>query len=231
MITLRRANERGHSLLGWLDSRHTFSFGEYYDSRHMGFRSLRVLNEDFVGGGHGFDMHSHRDYEIVSYIVDGSLAHRDSMGHHAVVGAGEVQRLSAGSGIAHSEYNHSPTAPVHLLQVWLTPAQRGLHPDYVHRSFSTASSDGLRLVCSGDGSGGSIVIHLDAAVLIGHLPRGAAITYDLRDGRAAWVQLIDGGLLVNQVPLAAGDGVAVDREPELVFQSSAGAHFLLFDLA
>lgn len=231
MITLRPSHERGHANHGWLDSHHTFSFADYYDPQQMGFRALRVINEDRVRGGHGFDTHPHRDFEIVSYIVRGELEHRDSMGHQAVMRAGDIQRISAGTGIAHSEYNHSPTDPVHFLQIWLTPSAVGLRPDYAEQSFAAAVAPPLTLACSPDGASGSIRIHQDASLLIGRLPPAGEAHYTLRDGRAAWVQMIDGTLDLNGQALAPGDGAAVERERELALRSGDGAHFLLFDLA
>lgn len=230
MITLRRSAERGHANHGWLDSHHTFSFANYHDPDHMGYRSLRVINEDRVQGGKGFGTHPHRDFEIISYVLSGALKHQDSMGHTAVMKAGEVQRISAGTGIAHSEFNNSPTDAVHFLQIWLVPSRKGLAPSYAQQSFSDAPPRGLTLACSADGRAGSIPINQDADLLIGRLDPKEEVSHPLRDGRHAWVQLVEGELTLNGQKLSPGDGAAVDDERQLQFLSESGAHFLLFDL-
>ncbi|HEU0252592.1 MAG TPA: pirin family protein [Pyrinomonadaceae bacterium] len=230
MISIRRSNERGHANHGWLDSYHTFSFAEYHDPQHMGYRSLRVINEDRVEGGQGFGTHPHRDFEIISYVVSGALRHQDSMGHKAVMCAGEVQRISAGTGVAHSEFNNSPTELVHFLQIWLVPSQKGLPPNYAEQSFAGAASNGLTLACSRDGRAGSIKINQDVDLFIGRLEPQGKISHRLDDHRHAWVQLIEGDLDVNGTKISAGDGASLDGEHEIRFQSAKGAHFLLFDL-
>lgn len=230
MISIRRSNERGHANHGWLDSHHTFSFANYHDPAHMGYRSLRVINEDRVTGGQGFGTHPHRDFEIISYVVNGALKHQDSMGHSAMMAEGDVQRISAGTGISHSEYNNSPTEPVHFLQIWLVPSKRGVKPDYAQKSFSNAPPSALTLACSPDGRADSISINQDADLFIGLLDPTETVTHTLRPQRHAWVQLIEGDLDLNGHPLAPGDGAAVEDETALRLESKHGAHFLLFDL-
>ena len=230
MMLLRKSSQRGHAEHGWLDSYHTFSFADYHDPQHMGYRSLRVINEDRVQGGRGFGKHPHRDFEIISYIVSGALEHQDSMGHKAVMQAGDVQRISAGTGIEHSESNHSPSVPVHFLQIWLVPSRTGLVPDYAQKSFSATPPSGLTLACSGDGRAGSIKINQDADLFIGRLDPRENVRHPLRESRHAWVQLIGGDLDLNGEQLAPGDGAALDDERELRLTSGPGTHFLLFDL-
>jgi len=230
MIKIRRADERGHANHGWLDSYHTFSSADYHDPQHMGYRSLRVINEDRVEGGQGFGTHPHRDFEIISYVVSGALKHEDSMGHTAVMKAGDVQRISAGTGIAHSEFNNSPTEPVHFLQIWLLPSRKGLSPGYAQQSFADAPSDALTLACSPDGRNKSIKINQDVDLFIGRLDPKGKVSHPLRQGRHAWVQLIDGDLDLNGKKLSSGDGASLDDETELRLESTKGAHFLLFDL-
>ena len=230
MISLRPSNERGHANHGWLESHHTFSFADYHDPAFMGFRSLRVINEDQVQGGQGFGMHPHRDFEIISYVVSGALKHADSMGHTAVMEAGDVQRISAGTGITHSEFNASPSEPVHFLQIWLLPSRKGFPPDYAQKSFSSSPPSALTLACSQDGRAGSIPINQEADLFIGRLDAGETVTHNLRTSRHAWVQLIEGDLSLNGQPLGPGDGAAADSEATLHLRSNAGAHFLLFDL-
>ena len=230
MITIRRANERGHANHGWLDSYHTFSFADYYDPKFAGFRSLRVINEDRVQGGKGFGTHPHRDFEIVSYVVAGALKHQDSMGHAAVMRAGEVQRISAGTGIAHSEVNNSPSEPVHFLQIWLVPARKGVKPDYAQQSFANAPTNALTLACSPEGHSKSIKINQDVELFIGKLAPEGKINHPIPEQRGAWIQLIEGDLTLNGNRLSPGDGATVDEERELCLASEKGAHFLLFDL-
>jgi redox-sensitive bicupin YhaK (pirin superfamily) len=230
MIKIRKANDRGHANHGWLDSFHTFSFADYNDPQHMGYRSLRVINEDRVQGGQGFDTHPHRDFEIISYVVSGALKHEDSMGHKAVIKAGDVQRISAGTGIAHSEFNNSPDEPVHFLQIWLFPYRKELTPDYAQKSFSNSPSNSLTLACSPQGQSGSIPINQDVELYIGSLAPEGKANHPLRGQRHAWVQLIQGDLQVNSTQLSPGDGASLDYETEINFESSKGAHFLLFDL-
>jgi redox-sensitive bicupin YhaK (pirin superfamily) len=230
MIQIRRADERGHENHGWLDSYHTFSFADYYDPGHMGFRSLRVINEDRVQGGEGFGTHSHRDFEIISYVISGALEHQDSMGTKAVMRAGDVQRISAGTGIAHSEYNASREELVHFLQIWLVPSRKGVSPNYSQRSFGNPSSVGLKLACSKDGREESIPINQDANVYIGRFEEGQRLTHPLARNRYAWVQLISGDLAVNTTVLSPGDGAALSEEGVVALLSVAGAHFVVFDL-
>jgi quercetin 2,3-dioxygenase len=230
MLTLRRSSERGHADHGWLDSYHTFSFADYYDPEHMEFRSLRVINEDRVAGGKGFGTHPHKDFEIISYVVSGALKHEDSMGHAAVMKAGEVQRISAGTGIAHSEYNNSRTEPVHFLQIWLLPIRKGLAPGYAQQSFAGAQTNSLTLACSADGCDKSIKINQDVNLFIGKLASQGTVNPSIRQARYAWVQLIEGDLDLNGNKLSSGDGAAVVDEKQLQLSSEKGAHFLLFDL-
>ena len=230
MITIRKASERGHGDHGWLNSYHTFSFANYHDPKHQGYRSLRVINEDRVQGGKGFGTHPHHDFEIISYVISGALKHEDNMGHAAVMNAGDVQRISAGTGIAHSEFNNSRTQPVHFLQIWLHPSHEGLAPNYAQQSFADAPPNALTLACSPDGGSKSIKINQDVNLFIGKLaPKGKA-AHPLRKQRYAWIQLIEGELDLNGKQLAAGDGASVSDERELHLMSEKGAHFLLFDL-
>lgn len=231
MITVRRANERGHANHGWLDSYHTFSFANYHDPRYMGFRSLRVINEDRVQPGEGFGTHSHRDFEIISYVVEGALEHQDSMGTRAVMRAGDVQRISAGTGISHSEYNHSDKELVHFLQIWIVPSRHGVTPNYAERSFGPPPVNSLQLVCSGNGRNKSIAINQDASLFVGGLKAGQRLSHSLEDKRFAWVQLIAGDLELNGQNLRPGDGVSLAEERRVELRSAIDAHFLLFDLS
>lgn len=232
MLTVRPSNERGHAQHGWLDSRHTFSFAEYRDPDHMGFRALRVINEDRVEPGRGFGTHHHEDMEIVTYVLDGVLAHKDSLGNGAAIHPGEVQRMSAGTGIDHSEFNHSADHVVHFLQIWILPEKRGLAPGYEQRAFPLRERSGeLLLVASRDGRDGSVTVHQDAEIHAGKLPAGTEAKHALRAGRHAWVQVARGALVVNGQPLAAGDGLAASDERELVLRATEDAEVLLFDLA
>jgi len=237
MVRVRRSGERGMTEIGWLDSRHTFSFGDYRDSDHVHFRSLRVINEDRVAPRSGFPTHPHADMEIVTYVVSGALQHRDSMGNGSTITPGEVQRMSAGTGIRHSEMNSSKTEPVHLLQIWIFPEQRGLAPGYEQKRFPDAERNGrLRLVAARDGRDGAVTIHQDAAIWAATLPAGARVEHTLAHGRGAWLQLIRGELEVatdggKATRLAAGDGAAVEDASKIAIQASAEAELLLFDLA
>jgi len=231
MMTIRRANERGHANHGWLNAHHTFSFADYYDPRWMGFRSLRVINDDTIAGGGGFGTHPHRDMEIVTYILSGALQHRDSMGHQAVLKAGDVQRISAGTGIEHSEFNFSPIEPVHLLQIWIKPERQGVKPAYAERSFGDSpANQGLTLVASREGRDGSVSIHQDADLWLARLGEGTSATHTLKPGRHAWVQVAEGEMILNGQILHAGDGVALSEEPTLTLTAKAPAQLLLFDL-
>jgi redox-sensitive bicupin YhaK (pirin superfamily) len=232
MITVRQAHERGKTQTPWLQSYHTFSFNRYYDPRYTGFRNLLVINEDTVAPGRGFGTHGHQDMEIISYVVEGQLAHQDSTGVSSVIHPDDVQRISAGTGVRHSEFNPSDTEPMHFLQIWIQPEQEGLPPSYEQRSFPEADRRGtLRLVASRDGRDGSVTVHQDVQLYSGMLEAGEAYTYRLSDDRHAWVQVIRGGVLLNGTPLTAGDGTAVSKETELHIRASEAAEFLLFDLA
>lgn len=230
MMTLRRSSERGHADHGWLKSHHSFSFADYYDPQFMGFRSLRVINEDWVAPGGGFPTHPHRDMEIITYVISGALRHEDSLGHRAVMKAGDVQRISAGTGVAHSEFNDSRSEPVHLLQIWIMPERRGVTPNYAEKSFA-AHDEGLILVASAGGRNGSIPINQDAEVLLGKLNGPDPVEHPLAEGRHAWVQLFEGSLKVNGHLLEAGDAAAVSEESTVRLQSKHAAQFLLFDLS
>ncbi len=229
MITRRPAGERGHARFDWLDSRHSFSFGHYYDHAHMGFGPLRVINEDVVAPGTGFDTHPHRDMEILTYVLDGALEHKDSIGTGAVIRPGEVQRMTAGTGIRHSEFNPSSDAPVHLLQIWIMPERNGLAPGYEQRAFPL--DDGrLHLVASRDGRDGALTIHQDVDLYAGRLTAGERVKRELRDGRLGWLQVTSGAVTLNGVAMAAGDGAAIRREPDLVIRADVDAEMLLFDM-
>ena len=231
MMTIRRANERGHANHGWLDTHHTFSFADYYDPRWTGFRSLRVINDDTVAGGGGFGTHPHREMEIITYVLSGALQHRDSLGHESVLKAGDVQRISAGSGIAHSEFNYSPVEPVHFLQVWIQPERKGVKPGYAERSFGNGSAKrGLTLVASRDSRESSVAINQDADVWLAQLDEGAVTTHALTPERYAWVQVAEGEVSLNGQTLRAGDGAALSNEAALTLAAKAPAQALLFDL-
>jgi len=232
MITIRKSEERGHFDFGWLDTYHTFSFDQYYDPAQMHFRSLRVINEDRVATGRGFPTHSHRDMEIITYILSGALEHRDSMGNGSVIRPGDVQRMSAGTGVAHSEFNPSQTEPVHLLQIWIMPRARNLPPSYEQKYFSEEGRRGrLRLVASEDGRDGSVTIQQDASVYAGILAPDSAIEHTPSDNRYAWIQVARGTLNVNGHDLRQGDGAAISNESSLKLVSADEAELLLFDLA
>jgi hypothetical protein len=231
MIAIRKSDERGVAEFGWLTSRHSFSFGHYYDPAHMGFGDLRVINEDRVRPGRGFDLHGHRDMEILSYVLEGSLEHRDTLGNGAVVRPGEVQRMSAGTGIRHSEYNPSPADPVHFLQIWIVPDRHGLPPGYEQKEFPEAERRGrLRRIASGDGREGSVTIHQDTDVYAASLAPGEAVRLPLRGGRRAWVQVARGSVHVNGVALDAGDGAALTEELAVEVHATTEAEVLVFDL-
>ena len=232
MITIRKSADRGHNTFGWLDTYHTFSFGDYYDPAHMAFRALRVINEDRVAPGQGFGMHPHKDMEIITCVVSGALEHRDSLGNGEVLRPGEVQRMSAGTGVLHSEFNPSKTEPVHLLQIWMLPTAKGLAPGYEQKAFPFEERRGrLRLLVSPDGADGSLRMNQDARLYGALLDKDASITHALAPGRHAWMQVIRGGLELNGSMLAAGDGAAVSEEPSLILRAHDDAEFLLFDLA
>ena len=232
MIQVRRSHERGHARRGWLDSYHTFSFAEYYDPEHVHFRSLRVINEDWIEAGHGFGTHPHQDMEILTYVVEGALAHRDSTGTEEVIRPGEVQRMTAGTGIAHSEFNHSPEERVHLLQIWIVPERKGLAPGYEQRAFPEEEKRGkLRLVASRDGRDGSVRVHQDVSLFATLLEPGKSVTHSLRPDRHAWVQVVRGAVTANGQALSAGDGAAVSKVETLEIRGEQPAEVLLFDLA
>jgi len=230
-MQIRRANERGLAEHGWLRSFHTFSFADYYDPRHMGYRVLRVINEDRVQPGRGFGSHGHRDMEIISYVLDGELSHKDSMGTGSVIRPGDVQRMSAGTGVLHSEFNPSQTSPVHFLQIWIVPDRRGHAPGYEQKTFPKAERDGrLRIVASPDGRDGSITIHQDALLLAGNFGPDQKAVHDLAPGRHAWVHVARGSLRVNETELAAGDAAAIDAPGAISLTGATGAEVLVFDL-
>lgn len=232
MITIRPTHERGLANLGWLNSRHSFSFGQYYDPNHMGFASLRVINEDQVQPGKGFGTHGHRDMEIISYVLDGELEHKDSIGNGSVIRPGDVQRMSAGSGILHSEYNPSQENPVHFLQIWILPNQTGLEPSYEQKTFTPDQIQGqLRLVGSQDGRDGSVLIHQDVDLYAGTLAVGDKVFHDLAPGRAAWLQVAKGEIQLKDQILKAGDGAAITAEPQLTLLATETAEVLMFDMA
>ncbi len=232
MIVVRPAAERGRANFGWLDSRHSFSFGNYYDPRYMGFGPLRVINEDRVQPGQGFGRHGHSDMEIISYVLEGALEHKDSLGTGSVIRPGDVQRMSAGTGIEHSEFNASKTEPVHFLQIWLIPQRRGIKPGYEQKNFTDEQKHGrLRLIASPDGQQGSVTVHLDARLYVALLDAGGEVKHPLTPGRHAWVQVARGSVALGGKSLVAGDGAAVEAETELAFKAEAdGTEFLLFDL-
>ena len=232
MMTIRKAAERGHANHGWLNSHHTFSFADYYDPKHMGFGPLRVINDDTVAGGGGFPPHGHRDMEIISYVLEGALEHKDSIGTGSVIRPGDVQVMSAGTGIRHSEFNPSKTEPVHFLQIWIIPDREGLKPRYDQKQFPDAEKRGrLQLVGSTDGRDGSIVIHQDVRLFAGIVNRGEQATHAFRNGRNGWLQVARGSVEANGQRLDAGDGAALQGEPALtVIGKTDSAEVLLFDL-
>lgn len=232
MITRRAGNTRGATQLGWLDSRHTFSFADYYTPEHMGFRALRVINEDRVQPGAGFGTHGHRDMEIITYVLEGALEHRDSLGTGSIISPGDGQRMSAGTGIQHSEYNHSHTTPVHFLQIWIVPDRLGLVPGYEQKTFPLEDKTGkLKLLASHDGREGSITVHQEVELYVAALHPGEAVTHRLRPQRHAWLQVARGRVALNGLPLQEGDGAAISMEAALDIQAQHNAEVLLFDLA
>ena len=232
MIEIRRSTERGHANHGWLDSFHSFSFANYHDPRHMGFGPLRVINEDRVQPGQGFGTHSHRDMEIISYVLAGGLAHKDSMGNGSVIRPGDVQRMSAGTGVAHSEFNASDRDPVHFLQIWIEPSVRGVRPSYEEKRFDEDSKRGrLRLIASADGRDGSVTIHQDASVYAAVLDGEAPLDFQQQPGRRTYVHVIRGSLTVNGQPLDAGDAIKLTGEQRVRLEGARAAEILLFDLS
>jgi quercetin 2,3-dioxygenase len=231
MIRVRKASERGHFDHGWLDTYHTFSFARYHDPRQMGFRALRVINEDRVGPGRGFGTHPHEDMEIVTYVLSGALAHRDSLGTGSTILPGELQRMTAGTGITHSEFNPSATEPVHLYQIWLLPDQEGLDPSYEQRAFpEDERRNRLRLVASPDGRDGSLTIRQDARLYLSTLDEGHEVSHALATARHAWMQVLRGGVDLNGLALSAGDGAAVSDESGLAIRADGPSELMLFDL-
>ncbi len=231
MIDIRRSRERGHAHHGWLDTHYSFSFADYYDPRFMGFRSLRVINDDRVAPGRGFPTHSHRDMEIVTYVLEGALQHRDSLGNGSVIRPGDVQRMSAGTGVSHSEFNPSRGEALHLLQIWILPERNGITPGYEQKTFSDAQKRGkLRLAASPDGRDGSVKIHQDAKIYASVLGAGDRVRHELRPGRHAWVQIANGKVHLNGETLEQGDGAAISSEPKVELAGVEEAEILLFDL-
>jgi len=231
MFAIRHASERGHADHGWLDSYHTFSFASYYDPKHMGFSNLRVINDDTVAPGGGFATHGHTDMEIISYVLEGALEHKDSMGNGSVIRPGDVQRMSAGTGVRHSEYNHSPVEPVHFLQIWLQPNKSGVEPAYDQRQFPVEQRRGrLVLLVSPDGRFGSIATHQDAFLYGTVLEAGDVLDHSLEPGRRAYIHIARGQVGVNGQTLSLGDGLAVENQPVLRFEGVNAAEVLLFDL-
>src|SRR5687767_5679980 len=232
MIKIRRADARGHFDFRWLNTFHTFSFGDYYDPSFMGFRSLRVINEDFVRGGRGFPTHGHRDMEIITYILSGALEHRDSMGNGSIILPGDVQRMSAGTGVTHSEANPSREEAVHLLQIWILPAEPGLAPSYEQKAFTEDQKQGrLCLVAAADGREGSVTVHQDASVYASVLSKDAEVVHSLTPGRHAWLQVARGEVTLNGELLNQGDGAAISAEEKIAIRGREDAEVLLFDLA
>jgi quercetin 2,3-dioxygenase len=230
MMTIRRSEERGHADHGWLNARHSFSFADYHDPRWMGFRSLRVLNDDVIAGGGGFGTHPHRDMEIITYILSGSLEHRDSMGNGRVLRAGDVQYMAAGTGVQHSEFNHSPSEAVHLLQIWIVPDHKSATPTYADCSLAEAAPGRLHLVASKSGRDGSISIHQDAEMFLAKLNRGDAVGHSLKAQRHAWVQVAEGEVTLNGELLKAGDAAALSEETLLEIKATQASQVLVFDL-
>ena len=231
-VTLRPSAARGHADHGWLDTRHSFSFADYYDPQHMGFRTLRVINEDVIKPATGFGTHGHRDMEILTYIVRGALEHRDSTGEHSVIRQGEVQRMSAGTGIRHSEFNASANEPVELLQIWLLPGRPGLPPGYEQKQFADQDKHNrLCLIAAPNGRDGALTIHQDVDVYAAQLDAGGELSLPLRQGRGGWVQVVDGTLTVNGRTLSTGDGAAVENAEAVQFVAESDCHLLVFDLA
>ena len=231
MFAIRQSDDRGLANFGWLNSRHTFSFGHYYDPRFMGHGPLRVINEDRVKPGQGFDTHGHSDMEIISYVLDGALEHKDSMGNGSIIRPGDMQRMSAGTGVRHSEFNASHSEPVHFLQIWVVPEKDGLKPSYEQKSFSEEEKRGrLRLVGSRDGRDGSVTIHQDVDMYATLLGEGDIVTHELAEGRKGWIQLARGGVVLNEKPLNPGDGVAIEGPATITLGSSSLADVLLFDM-
>jgi redox-sensitive bicupin YhaK (pirin superfamily) len=232
MINVRKSASRGRANFGWLDSHHTFSFGQYYDPNYMGFRALRVINEDRVSPGAGFDTHGHRDMEIITYVLEGALEHKDSIGTGSIIRAGEIQRMSAGTGILHSEFNHSSNQPVHFLQIWLLPQTKGLTPSYEQQQTNLSQTPGqLKLIASPTGKEDALSVHQDVNLYGAVLSKGDRIYHTLGTHRQGWLQVARGEVILNETILQAGDGVAISHESDLVLNATQDAEILLFDLA
>ncbi|MEO6183997.1 MAG: pirin family protein [Verrucomicrobiota bacterium] len=232
MLTIRKSEERGHVKIDWLNSRHTFSFGDYYDPKHMAFHSLRVINEDHIAPASGFGAHPHRDMEILTYVVEGVLEHKDNMGNGSLIQPGEIQRMSAGTGIVHSEFNHSKTAPVHLLQIWVLPERKGLPPGYEQRTFSRDQKlNKLCLIASPDARNGSVLVNQDLNLYAAILTDKTEITYRVAAQRRVWVQVVRGSVKINEIILNAGDAGAVETAEALGIEAKDESELLLFDLA
>jgi redox-sensitive bicupin YhaK (pirin superfamily) len=232
MIAIRKSEERGHAEHGWLDSRFTFSFAEYYDPRHMGFRALRVINDDHIAKGQGFPTHPHQDMEIITYVLEGAVAHKDSTGTAAQVRPGEVQRMTAGTGVRHSEFNASRDEDLHLLQIWIVPEKRGLKPGYEQKAFAPAELDGkLKLVADRNGKDGAVTIHQDVSLYATRLASGQSVSHALAPGRHAWLHVARGEVELNGTTLKAGDGAAISDEAKVELTGKSAGEVLLFDLA
>ncbi|HMJ90126.1 MAG TPA: pirin family protein [Candidatus Acidoferrum sp.] len=231
MIRLRKSEERGYADHGWLKSHHTFSFADYHDPQHMGFRSLRVINDDIVAGGGGFPTHPHRDMEIITYVLSGALEHKDSMGNGSVIRPGNVQYMAAGTGVKHSEFNHSATDPVHLLQIWIQPDTHGAKPGYAEKSFADAPTGALTLIASKSGREGSIAINQDANVFVGRFEPGNTATHSIAPGRGAWLHVAEGELVLNGETLRTGDAAAITAEEKIELRAEKPTQVLLFDLS
>ncbi len=230
MFTLREAKERGHANHGWLDSYHTFSFADYYDPRHMSFGALRVINEDVIDGGTGFPTHGHKDMEIITYIIEGALQHKDSMGTTAVIRPGEVQTMSAGTGVRHSEFNHLENQKTHLLQIWIMPAKQGIAPAYGQKKFEFEKAKGMTLVVSQKGIDGSLPINQDANIYVAKWQKGETSEFKIKPGRRVWIQMVKGSVEVGGENLSAGDALGVTDEVLLKLQAGEASEFLFFDL-
>ncbi len=231
MIEVRKGEDRGKADFGWLDSRHSFSFGQYMDPKHMGFRGLRVINEDRIRPGSGFGTHGHRDMEIISYVLDGALAHKDSMGNGAAILPGEVQLMSAGTGVMHSEYNHAQDSDTHFLQMWVIPSRQGVTPGYQQKAFLNGGpSPGWVLAVDPEGREGALTINADARLYVARAEAGSTLTHSLAAGRGAWLQVARGAVVLNGERLEAGDGAAVEDVPTLTIEVTQAAELLLYDL-
>ena len=232
MLTIRKSEERGHANHGWLDSYHTFSFANYYDPQHMAFRSLRVINQDQIAGGKGFGTHPHRDMEIISYVVSGALEHKDSMGTGSIIRPGDVQRMSAGTGVTHSEFNPSKDEGARFLQIWITPEKVGLKPSYEQKNFPSGQrTDVLKRVADREGREGAVKVHQDVSIYATMLTGGSEVTHTIAPGRQIWVQVVQGHVNINDTDLREGDGAAVTDLTAITLSSQAGAEVLVFDLA